>query len=181
MDKLTVVAKRHSKYVHFLKVMGAKNHVEDIVQEMYLRLYKYEVLDKVVDEDGKVNDFYIWRVLNNMYKDYLKDKSRFFFTDVEYFENIEDSSTMEAAEVEDLIIDMNIDLYEAINELDVEGYPYNKELFTLYVTSGMSMRCLSSVTGISVTSIFHTINNCRTELKEKLGDKFNNLMSIRND
>ena len=181
MNKLEIVAKRHSKYVHFLNLMGAKNHVEDLVQEMYLRLYKYDVLDKVVDEDGKVNDFYIWRALNNMFKDYMKDKNRFFFQEINYFENIEDSSVVSPAESEESIIDMNIELHKAINELDAEGYPYNKELFTLYVSSGMSMRCLSSVTGISVTSIFHTINNCRAELKEKLGDKFNELMLSIND
>lgn len=181
MNKLEIVAKRHSRYVHFLTVMGAKTHIEDLVQEMYLRLYKYDVLDKVVDEDGKVNDFYIWRVLNNMFKDYMKDKNRFFFQEINYFENIEDPSIVSPIESEESIIDMNIELYKAINELDTEGYPYNKELFTLYVSSGMSMRCLSSVTGISVTSIFHTINNCRTELKEKLGDKFNELMQSKND
>jgi transposase-like protein len=55
-----------------------------------------------------------------------------------------------------------------LTHLDEDGYPYNKELFNLYANSAMSMRCISSVTNISLTSIFNTLKNCREQLSDEL-------------
>jgi hypothetical protein len=69
-------------------------------------------------------------------------------------------------------------MFRELDNLDTdEGYKYNKELFTLYADSLMSMRKLSAATSISLTSIFHTLKNCKIylsdELREEIED-FNN-------
>lgn len=170
MDWLEKVSKHHEEYLRFLQAMGCTSHAEDIVQEMYLRLHHYNAGEKVINEKGEVSKSYIWRVLNNMYKSYLKDKGKFFFYDITEFKAIESEDYKEQREGGYTKITQK--LYKELNNLDKDGYPYNKELFTLYIESGMSMRALSTVTRISVTNIFNTVNFCKNQLRERLGEDY---------
>ena len=170
MSLLLELSKHHNEWLTIVKSFGEKNEYEDIVQEMYLRLHHYNAGEKVINEKGEVSKSYIWRVLNNMYKSYLKDKGKFFFYDITEFKAIESEDYKE--QKEGGYTKITEKLYEELNNLDKEGYPYNKELFTLYIESGMSMRALSSVTRISVTNIFHTVNFCKNQLRERLGEDY---------
>ncbi len=69
------VAKHHKYFVKVVEGFGERFYAEDIVQEMYLRLYKYTTWDKIV-KDGEVNKGFIWFVLRNIYVDFCKQKSR---------------------------------------------------------------------------------------------------------
>jgi len=146
--------------------MGNTSHAEDLVQEMYLRLVKYECGEKVIKEDGSVNKTYVWRVLRNLFTSYKSSSSKFHFSQLEDCIGLEsEQSDNDREEAYERIMQK---MFKELDHLDSEGYPYNKELFTLYANSAMSMRCISSVTNISLTSIFNTIKNCREQLSDEL-------------
>jgi DNA-directed RNA polymerase specialized sigma24 family protein len=41
MDWLSKVSQHHKEYIRYVHKMGNTSHAEDLVQEMYLRLDKY--------------------------------------------------------------------------------------------------------------------------------------------
>ena len=71
------------------KSFGADQELaEDIVQEMYLRLYKYvEEPDKIMYNEKEVNTFFVYVTLRNMYASLMKAKSRIEFVDVSKLED----------------------------------------------------------------------------------------------
>ena len=85
MDWLSDASKSHKEYVRYvrhLNKMGFTSHAEDLVQEMYLRLHKYEHAIKF-NKDGSVPKSYIYRILYNLFIDYTKSSSKFRFVQVD--------------------------------------------------------------------------------------------------
>ena len=175
MDFLTQVAKHHDIYVRNVVNMGAGSYAEDIVQEMYLRLDKYSAAEKCIT-NGKVNKHYIWRILYSLSKDYFKESNKVKNVDLDTVYSL--SVDQEDTEKEDAYERVMQKMFRELDNLDTdEGYKYNKELFTLYADSLMSMRKLSAATNISLTSIFHTLKNCKIYLSDELSEDiedFNN-------
>lgn len=168
MHWLDSVAKHHNDYIRFVNKMGNTSHAEDLVQEMYLRLNKYHKAIKF-KQDGSVSKSYIYRILYNMSIDYNKSANRFFFTEISECRSLEseqpDSNKFEAYE---RILES---VEENLNTLDEpDKYPYNKELLSLYINTGLSMRAISSLTGISLTSIHWTIKKCKEQINYELGE-----------
>jgi RNA polymerase sigma factor (sigma-70 family) len=182
MNWLSSVAKHHKEYIKYINKMGSTSHPEDLVQEMYLRLNKYK--DAIIfNKDGTVPKSYIYRILFNMLIDYKKSSTKFHFEQVDVLQEC-------AGQYDDVsqvykqyaYEEINLAKHEAFDRI-VEGtleemdnldepnkYPYNKELLSLYISSGMSMRAISALTGISLTSIHWTIKNCREQLSEELSE-----------
>jgi DNA-directed RNA polymerase specialized sigma24 family protein len=169
------VGAHHEEWLRYIHKMGATTHAEDLVQEMYLRLDRYNCGDIVILENGKVHKSYIWTVLSNIFKTYKTSSNKFQFI------NIDECIGLEVEQLEDGREDayerIMQKMFKEIDQLDKDGYPYNKELFNLYVESAMSMRCISSVTNISLTSIFNTLKQCKEQLSDELREDiedFNN-------
>ncbi len=165
MNWIEEVAKHHDLYIRYIKGMGVTTHAEDLVQEMYLRIHKYANAEKCIT-NGKVNKHYIWRVLYNIRQSHNKDSQRFHMVELDNCKELASiDPDNEREEAYERIINK---LFNELDKLDTDGYPYNKELFNLYAESAMSMRCISSVTKISLTSIFNTLKNCREQLSDEL-------------
>ena len=66
MDKkskwLSKVAEQHNEWIKIVKSFGEKHYYEDIVQEMYLVIYKYSSEDKII-KNGAVSRGYIFFTL----------------------------------------------------------------------------------------------------------------------
>jgi DNA-directed RNA polymerase specialized sigma24 family protein len=162
---LNNVAKHHKYFVKVVEGFGERFYAEDIVQEMYLRLYKYTTWDKIV-KDGEVNKGFIWFVLRNIYVDFCKQKSRIDKVDLNEAIYVNE----EAAERTEFVA--KNELYLKI-EAEIENWHwYDTMLFKLYRDSGKSMRELEAETKISLTSIFHTIKHCKQRLKEAVGEDY---------
>lgn len=165
MDWLSKVAEHHKLYIRYVKALGINTHAEDLVQQMYLRLHKYANEEKTIT-NGKVNKHYVWRVLYNICQSYRKDSKKFVMVPLDnYYNLVAEQPVTDKEEAYERIMQK---MFREIDELDSKGYPYNKELFNLYAESAMSMRCISSVTDISLTSIFNTLKNCREQLSDEL-------------
>jgi len=168
MDWLSDASKNHKEYVSYIKKMGYTSHAEDLVQEMYLRLHKYKHAIKF-NKDGSVPKSYIYRILYNLFIDYKNSGKKFKFIEISDCKEIKNrTSDIDRIMAFEKIVNS---IEEGIENLDPPNkYPYNKELLSLYIESAMSMRQISALTGISLTSIHWTIKNCREQIKEDVGE-----------
>jgi len=137
--------------------------VEDIVQEMYIRMYKYvETPEKILYEGEQINTFYIYVTLRNMYIDYAKVKKKI---PIVYMDNFEfDRMDNDPVQGELLLQDLTQNIWAEIDT----WYWYDQKMLRIYLESNMSMRDISRETTISLRSIFNTIKNG----KERIRDKF---------
>lgn len=134
---------------------------QDIVQEMYVRLYKYvDEADKIMYNETEVNTFFVYVTLRNMYTTLMKAKARFEFVDVS---TIEDELIFEEAN-EEAEIQM-LSLYEEIWNTTDDWHWYDKKIFHLYHNTDMSIRTLADETKISARSIFNTLKNARERIQ----------------
>jgi len=56
-------------------------------------------------------------------------------------------------------------------------YPYNKEMFKLYVLEDMSLRQIEKETTIPYWSVYNTIDACRDKLKEILSEDWQDILN----
>jgi len=169
--------------------LNNKEDSEDIVQNMYLRLHKYNVKLEDIKYKDDVNRYFIYTTLRNMCFLFLKmkrEKPVINIDDVSvYYKNYNKKN--EGKECFD-------NLFDLVNsEVETWSY-YDRTLFEVYMYSGLSFRDMAygsikkpklisntkalniqSVidgNGISVSSMFNTIKKCKAKLKEKFGEDF---------
>jgi len=174
--------------------LQSKEDAEDMVQEMYIRVDKYDIeLDNVRYKNG-LNKYFFYQMLRNMCLLHLKDREKRMLTDTAYFEtDHEHSQDAEALQ----------ELFNRIDEYVSTWNPYERELFKIYMYSGLSFRDISHGTianqgikdepkqpklisasekiqkesaergtTISVMSIYTTIKKCKERLKKRFSEDF---------
>jgi RNA polymerase sigma factor (sigma-70 family) len=164
MDLLTKVSENHKEWIKIVTTFGS-DFPEDIVQEMYIRLHKYGQKEKVLNESGEVNLFYIWSMLRNAWGDANK-LNKIEFISLEDVFNVKDH-------------DDHLQKHEAlqkINEL-IESemsnwHFYDKKLFEIYRDTDLSIREIADKVDINYTSIFHTLKRCKQRLKKAVGEDY---------
>jgi RNA polymerase sigma factor (sigma-70 family) len=172
----------HHEWIAIMKSFGAKDHAEDIVQEVYIRLLDRADKEKLFN-DGKLNKAFIYFALRNTWI-YIKRKQRSnrenknrielvyfkqYKNDPKYKEDI-----FLSMESEELNQKQKHNKYEIIlNKINEEidsWHWYDSMLFKEYVSSGKSIRTLAKETKISRDSIFQTLKNCKTRIKNVIGE-----------
>jgi len=121
---------------------------------MYLRLLKYTNQEKIV-KDNEVNKAYVWFTLRSVYMMYLKEKSKIDKIRIGDDFDIPDDSSEQ------------YELKRVYSYIDRWEW-YDKMLFTTYINSDLSIRQIAKETGISLTSVFYTIKNCKQALKKNI-------------
>jgi RNA polymerase sigma factor (sigma-70 family) len=171
MDILSEVCKRHNEWVKIVTSFGTE-YAEDIVQEMYLKLHNSKHKNKIIQEDGCVNTFYIWVILRNLYYDLLKSKKINYisidnYLNLSLYVNSEESYKYKAQNKIEQKIQEEVDKW----------HWYDIKMFNLYRESELSMREIAKETGISITSIFNTLKNCKGRLREAIGEDFEDYLN----
>lgn len=158
---LEVVAKQHKEWIRIVNSFGEYDYAEDIVQEMYIVLHKYADPNKIIT-NGKANRGYIFFTLKTTYYQYYNAKNKVYKVNIDDYQiNYEDS--LEEQEAYNNICKMI--------DKEIENWHwYDKKLFELYKNTDMSIRKLAKETGISWVSIFNTLKNCKTKIKDRFQD-----------
>jgi len=167
------LGKMHNIWVAMSLNLGVPPHmVEDLVQEMYIRIHKYITdQEKIYYQDKGINRFYIWTVLRNMWKSVqtLKSKNPIvsfseYYGDMEIDDDQSESPndfTFQQKKAYNKLLDK---INKTVEDWD---YWYDKKLFELYFNSDMSMRDISHKTKISLTSIFNSCKNYKSKIIEE--------------
>ena len=158
--------------------MGIPNYlVDDIVQDMYLRLNKYiKNPKKIMYNENDINKFYVYITIKNLYNDYLKQKNKhrtLNIDDIEVSYEIVEPSTQLQLENELKKQKAEETMIENIKK-EVESWDrwYDQKLFKIYYETDISMRKLSADTNISVTSIFNSCKNYKQIINTKFAEDF---------
>jgi RNA polymerase sigma factor (sigma-70 family) len=155
---LQIIAKNHKEWIRIVESFGERNYAEDIVQEMYLVLYKYADPNKIIT-NGKANKGYIYFTLRSTYYQYYNAKHKITKTNIDnykikYIDNLEEQKAYN-------------NICQLIDKEIEDWHWYDKKLFKLYRDTDMSIRKLAKETGISWVSIFNTLKNCKNKIKDK--------------
>jgi DNA-directed RNA polymerase specialized sigma24 family protein len=147
---------KHKHWIAVVKRFGEIAYAEDIVQEAYI---------KIIDSNKDVNFAYFYFTLRSLtmnlhHKKVIKIE---ITKDIEHLLVDHDSGN-------ELLIDKIQPFIDYIQTWE----DYERMLFMVYVNKGVSMRKMARESGISFTSIYNTIKNCKKKLiqwqKEKQKD-----------
>lgn len=163
MSKLIKEAyKKHQDWINIVKSFGcSENITEDIVQEMYIYLIRYDREGKNIwHENGEINYYYIFKQLRGIYVDYLRQNSKIKKVSIEDYQFIYEELNLEYEKqyAEDLK-----DYEEIIEEI----YWYDKKVFEL-IARGKSIAELSRETNIGYWRLYNTYNKVKDKLKKEL-------------
>jgi DNA-directed RNA polymerase specialized sigma24 family protein len=149
---LEIIAKYHKEWIAIVRSFGGGQLSDDIVQDFYL---KYN--DNYI-QNNQPNRAYIWITLRNIFLSEMKHR--------------------EAPQIEEetQINEENFDcIIKKANFVMDKWHWYDKKLFEVYVNEGLSMREIASRTGISLRSIFSTLDFCKRRLRAELEMDFKDL------
>jgi DNA-directed RNA polymerase specialized sigma24 family protein len=158
---LEQVAQHHKEWVKIANIYKVDDYAEDIVQEVYIALFKYADAAKIIDAKGNVRKGYVFFTIKSLCFQYLNKRNKIDKIGIDTLFNLSDNSNIEEHKAYNdicLMIDEEIDNW----------HWYDKKLFRLYRDTDMSMRDIAKETNISLISIFHSIKN----YKEVLNNKF---------
>jgi DNA-directed RNA polymerase specialized sigma24 family protein len=165
---LNKVAEQHNEWIRIVKSFGEYQYCEDIVQEMYLTIYKYADERKII-KNNIVSRGYIFFTLRSIYFQYYNKKgmiNKVYLDD--YNINPPDQTNMEEQEAFHKLC-TKIDNY--IND----WHWYEKKLFEIYRDTDLSIRKIANKTNISWVSIFNTLKNSKTEIRKKFNEDYEDL------
>lgn len=181
---LNILSKRHNEWIKMAKSFNlSDNDANEIVQEMYLRLYDYtKNVEKIMYNKNEINTFYIYITLRNLFYSKFtnygksRNKKMLLFSDIDEhnFSNLI-NKTIEDYEEYNENIKKKINLDELCDKIDsiIEGwYWYDKKLTKLYFNTNMSMRDISKETKISLSSIFNTLTNAKERIRNKTKQEY---------
>lgn len=164
MKLLQKLAERDADWMRMAQSFGlTKEWARELVQEMYIKLYEKTTFEKIKYGDDDVNTFFVYVTLRNLYYDQKRTRVTFqeiqegFPEDMESTENCKETLEELLSELDETITDMHW---------------YDQRIFEIYYGDGETIRELSEGSKISLSSIFNTIKNVRTKIKEKHGEKY---------
>ena len=190
---LSEIAKNHKQWISTVKGIGGDMYAEDIVQEMYIKLHN--LVEKRGDhfflfDKGKVQSGYIFFTLRSILYSYLGQKNKNRKSPIEWLiKNLDKDKQNNPVTFGTLTDESHIydeqgshDRQEAeqrfLDKIDLEALKweeYDRDLFKIYKTTGMSFRTMSKYTEISHTNIYHTVKSCKEKLKDALEEDWQDL------
>lgn len=156
-------AKKHKTWINIVNSFGCpKNISEDIVQEMYIYLIRYEKEGKNIWYDGdEVNYYYVFKQLRGIYVSYLRSNSK--ITKVSLDEIDKQFEEIDPKEYEEQYEEFLNGYLRAVDDV----YWYDKKVFEL-IAKGKSVAELSRDTKIGYYSLYNTYHKVKNKLKEDL-------------
>lgn len=178
---LDILAKKHNEWIKMAKSFKLNNNdANELVQEMYLRMYDYtKDVNRIMYNEKEINTFYIYITLRNLYYSKCssyKRKNIKVFTDIdqEKYNYIINNIAYNEDEINknyNKKVDLEA-LYDKIDEIIDDWYWYDKKLTKLYLSTNMSMRDISKETKISLSSIFNTLTNAKEKIRQESKEEY---------
>lgn len=170
MEILTILNRDRKKWINIVINLGCpEEYSEDVVHDMYLKIASYGDSKKIMYENtGEVNYWYIILTLRSVCYDFLRHKNRFVnWTpfDIEY-----EPLNLKKEEAFMLMYD---NVISACNDFG----RYGSKLTQMYFKTDYSLRQIASESNISVSSIFHSIKNYKSILKDRFGEDFEDFIN----
>lgn len=160
-DVLKIIAKQHKKWTNIVRSFGMHNYAEDIVQNMYLKIHKWngKYDNSIMYNETEINEYFIFKVLRNLFLDYHRKKK------VVYNEIYEPSISDISKYISKFEYQQRLDIIQ--NEIK-SWHIYDQKIYELIFLENKSMLELSKQTGIDYYSIYRSVKKIKKILIEKL-------------
>jgi len=162
-----MLAKFHDKYLEIAENLLYNNNTntpDDVVQQMYLKLYdqiddgRLEIQQLIINE--KPHFGIIKRTIDQIIKHTANNENK--------IPRDENKSLINMTETDEFKIDeFNDNVQQILNGM----YWFDRKLFTLYVKQFNSIRKLAQETKLGHVTVYNTIKRCKTNIKKKLYEK----------
>lgn len=179
MLTLKDIANRHKEWLKIATYLGCVGEESDeVVQRMYLKLGEIQEreghLTKIENYNGQVNTVYIFKVIQNLVIDFRKKDNL-----IEYKEEVQETDqciTTDKSSEEEYQL-----LIVAIKECLHQFHQYDQMLIEMHFVYGLSMRQISKETGIPTHSIFNSIKNAKTRIRQSTQQVYQNYVRAEED
>ena len=160
VNVLNIVAKEHKKWLRIAKSFGLEETAEDLVQDMYLKIYDWKgKYDKtLMFNENEVNHYFVFLVLRNLFLDLCRA-------------NKKKAAKLNFIKADKSTRQINIEYQEQLALLKKEidsWHLYDRKIYELLYQEGYSMLELSKQTGIDYYSIYRTKNKIEKLLNQKI-------------
>lgn len=168
MEILSILAKDHSKWIAVVENIGANKAIcEDIVHDTYIKVAKMKNPRKLLYNEHEVNYWYFCMMLRSVFIDYVRRKkleSQAEFISSMDVLNIEQEEAWER-------------MYQKIIARINDFGRYGSVLSQMYFKTDYSLRDISDMSEISLTSIYNSIRKYREQLQDELGEDFDDYLN----
>jgi RNA polymerase sigma factor (sigma-70 family) len=137
---LKEICKQHQRWINTVKQFGITDFAEDVVQEAYLKCLEKET----------VNEAYFYLTLRSLSMDLHRKQKQII-----------------KVSIDEVNIITEIEEHNEVLNLVNDFHWFDKEVFFLYYDNKMSMRKIAEETGISLSTIFKTIQTCNLKIKKE--------------
>jgi len=149
---------------------------QDLVSEAYIRIWTAGKTKEEISFGNEPNRYFMWMVLSNMYKtDYRRGNSNKAIKTFPLFEEQDDTIAENYDGKKHRSFEVIMD---KITDLVSTWHVQEKQLFELYFMRDLSLRKISSETGIGLSWIHNSVKAIKEKLTAELGedvtDFFNN-------
>jgi RNA polymerase sigma factor (sigma-70 family) len=153
-ELINEIVKYHSKWVGYAIKIGCGSDSEDMVQEMYIKIIRFNPNDIV--KNGKVQDGYIYIILKNTYLDFIKKES----------ENLSDFDITKSEFNRYTNSDEYSDFFLWLQKEQETWKWSDKLLFDMFYQSEKSMRQIGRENNISFVAISRRLKYLRNKIKK---------------
>jgi len=159
VNVLKILSSQHEKWVRISRSFGLGPEAEDLVQDMYLKVYEWKgkYNKTLMYNENEVNYYFVFVVLKNLFNDKMRKENK----KCRYIDHKKDKSFME----------LSIEYQEQMNIIkqEINSWPlYEKKIYELIYQEGLSMLELAKKTGIDYYSIYRTKKKIEKTLNLKL-------------
>ncbi|HAV26080.1 MAG TPA: hypothetical protein DCX01_07875 [Bacteroidetes bacterium] len=170
------LAEKHIDWIHMARSFGCnEDEANELVQSMYVRLVKYiDDPERIMYNEKELNSFYVYVTLRNLFL----SKVHKWKVDADLNNsNAGTNSLMNTYEYEDSFENLIGGIEEMVNS----WYWYDKKLWEIHFKKQLSMRAISSVTRISLSSIFGTLKNGKTKVRNAFEKEWKEYLEAKQD
>ena len=164
MKQLEKLAKNHKKWVSIAKSFGAGELSEDVVQDMYLKIYTNK-------SNKDISDAYIWLTLRSVYIDKVRIDNR--MTKV----NLEDVKSLVSEQIDELEFQSFTKINTKIEAVKYKTHYSDVIILNNYFDKGLSMRKIAAKYNIAPSTVFRSIKKTKEKIRLEIGEDFEDYLN----
>lgn len=168
MKILIILAKDHSKWINVVENMGANKAIcEDIVQDTYIKVAEMKNPRKLLYNESEINYWYFCLALRSVFVDYIRKKK--LESSAEFVVSTDEPNMTQEEAWERM--------YQKVISHIIALGKYGNVLSQMYFKTDYSLRDISEMSEIGLTSIYNSIRQYREHLKNELGEDYEDYMN----
>ena len=164
MKQLEKLAKNHKKWVSIVKSFGAGELSEDVVQDMYLKIYTNK-------SNKDISDAYIWLTLRSVYIDKVRIDNRMQKV------NLENVKGLISEQIDELEFQSFTKINTKIEAVKYKTHYSDVIILNNYFEKGLSMRKIAAKYNIAPSTVFRSIKKTKEKIRLEIGEDFEDYLN----